>query len=125
MIAARLGYSIALWRTRFAEAPDPMSLVSPVFFLAIALAIADDPLLCWRVSRRFGWAGLTVLIVALSGTFALQDRFLWSPALKIVGAGIYPVVTDAALWAVGLALGYALMRLVAGPARNDLFARKS
>ena len=125
MIAARLGYSIGLWRTGFAEAPDPMSLISPVFFLAITLAIAAYLLLCWRVSRRFGWAGLTVLIVALSGNFVLQDRFLWSPALNIVSAGIYPVVTDAALWVVGLALAYGLMRLIAGPARNDPFARQS
>ena len=125
MIKFTLGYSIGWWRSRFAESPDPMSLFSPVFFLAIALAGAAYLLLCWRVSRRFGWVGLTVLIVALSGQFALHDRFLWDPALNIVSVGIYPLVTDAALWAVGFALGYAVMRLIAGPARNDPFARKS
>ena len=94
-------------------------------FLAIALSGTAYLLLCWRVSRRFGWAGLTALIVAMSGQFALQDRFLWDPALNIVTVGIYPLVTDAAFWAVGYALGYAVMRLIAGPARDDPFARKS
>jgi hypothetical protein len=50
---------------------------------------------------------------------------LWDPALNIETAGIYPLVTDAALWAVGFVLGYAVMRLIAGPARDDPFARKS
>jgi hypothetical protein len=125
LVEFRLGYSFGWWRSRFAEDPNPMSLFSPVFFLSIAFAGTAYLLLCWRVSRRFGWAGLTALIVALSGQFALQDRFLWDPALNIETAGIYPLVTDAALWAVGFVLGYAVMRLIAGPARDDPFARKS
>ena len=96
-----------------------------MFFLSIGLAGAAYLLLCWRVSRRFGWPGLSVLVVVLSGLFAFYDRFLWDPALNIVTVGIYPLVTDAALWAVGFALGYAVMRLIAGPARNDGLARKS
>ncbi len=121
----RLGYSIGWWRSRFAGDPNPMSLLPPMFFLSIGLAGAAYLLLCWRVSRRFGWPGLSVLIVVLSGLFAFYDRFLWDPALNIVTVGIYPLVTDAALWAVGFALGYAVMRLIAGPARNDGLARKS
>jgi eukaryotic-like serine/threonine-protein kinase len=125
IVEFRLGYSIGWLRSRFVEAPDPISLLSPVLFLAVGLAGAAYLLLFWRVSRRFGWAGSTVLIVALSGLFALQDRFLWNPALNIVSVGISALVTDAALWAVGFALGYAAMRLIAGPARSDPFARKS
>jgi hypothetical protein len=125
MIKFKLGYSIGWYLSRFTGEPNPMSLFSPVFFLSIALAGAAYLLVCWRVGRRFGWAGLTVLIVALSGLFALQDRFLWDPALNIVTVGIYPLVTDAALWAVGFALGYAVMRLIAGPVRDDPFAHKS
>ena len=59
IIKFRLGPSIGWWRSRFTDNPDPMSLFSPVFFLAVALAGAAYLLLCWRVSRRFGWAGLT------------------------------------------------------------------
>jgi hypothetical protein len=102
-----------------------MALFSPVFFLTIAIAGAAYLLLFWRVSRRFGWAGLSGLIVALSGQLALYNRFLGDPTLNIVTVGIYPTVTDAALLAVGFALGYAVMRLIAGPARDDPFARKS
>jgi serine/threonine protein kinase len=110
-----LGYSlIGWWRSRFAGEPDPMSLLSPWFFLSIVLAGAAYLLLSWRVSQRFGWTGLTVFIVALAGMFGVYDRFLWDPALNIATAGIYPLLTDAALWAVGLVLGYAVMRLVAG-----------
>ena len=63
--------------------------------------------------------------IALSGLFALQDRFWWDPALNIVTAGIYPLLTDAGLLVVGYALGYAVMRLIAGPARNDRLAGPS
>jgi hypothetical protein len=125
MAKLRLGYSIGWWRSHFAEAPDPMSLFTAVSFLAIALSGTAYLLLWWRVSRRFGWAGLTVFLIAMSGQFALQDRFVWDPALNIATVGIYPLVTDAAFWVVGGALGYAVMRLIAGPARNDPFARKS
>jgi hypothetical protein len=123
MIGYRLGHSIGWWQSRF-KRDAPMSL-SPVFYLSIALAGTAYLLVCWRVSRRFGWVGLTAFIVALSGLFALQDDFFFAPALNIATGGIYPLVTNAALWAVGFALGYALMRLIAGPARNDPFARKS
>ena len=125
MIKFKLGYSIGWWLSRFTGDPNPMSLFSPAFFLSIAIAGAAYLLVGWRVRRRFGWAGLTVFIVALSGLFALQDRFLWDPALNIVTTGMYPLLTDTALWAVGFALGYAVMHLIAGPARDDAFVGKS
>jgi len=125
MIGYRLGHSIGWWLSRFTRDATPKSQFSPVFFLSIALAGTAYLLVCWRVSRRFGWVGLTAFIVALSGLFALQDRFFWAPALNNVTVGIYPLVTDAALWAVGFVLGYAVMRLIAGPARDDPFARRS
>jgi hypothetical protein len=37
--------------------------------------------------------------------------------------GIRPIVADAAFFTAGLALGHALMRLIAGPARQDHLAR--
>jgi serine/threonine protein kinase len=123
MIGYRLGRSIGWWQSRF-KSDAPMSL-SPAFFMSIALAGTAYLLVCWRISRRFGWVGLTAFIVALSGLFALQDDIFFAPALNIATGGIYPLVTNAALWAVGFVLGYAVMRLIAGPARNDQFARKS
>src|SRR3954471_25068395 len=65
-IKFRLGPSIGCWRSRVTDNPDTMSLLPPVFFLAGALAGAGYLFLCRRVGRRFGWAGLTALIVALS-----------------------------------------------------------
>jgi hypothetical protein len=123
MAKLRLGYSIGWWRSHFAETPDPMSLFSAVSFLAIALSGTAYLLLWWRVSRRFGWAGLIVFLIAMSGQFAVQDRFVWDPALNIATVGIYPLMTDAAFWVVGGALGYTVMRLIAGPARSDCLAR--
>jgi eukaryotic-like serine/threonine-protein kinase len=125
LIEFRLGYSVGWWHSRFKGNPDPWSLMSPMFFLSIALAGTAYLLVSWRVSRRFGWAGLTIFIASLSGLFAIQDRFLWDPALNIVTRGIYPLLTDAAFWAAGFAFGYAVMRLIAGPARDDPFAGKS
>ena len=123
VIKFRVGRPFGWWRSGFTGDPHPMSLLSPLFPLTIALAGAAYLLVCWRVSRRFGWAGLTLFIVALSGELALHDRFLWDPALNIATVGIYPMLTDAALWALGFALGHGIMRLIAGPARSDVFAR--
>ena len=123
----KLDYSMGWWRSRFAEDPNPFSLFSqPVTFLIVMFNGAAVLLAAWRVSRRLGWAGV-VCMSAFSGLVAVRDRLWWDRFMQMmtVSWGFYPIATDAALLAGGYALGHAVMRLIAGPARNDQFARKS
>jgi hypothetical protein len=124
----RVDYSMGWWRSRFAEDPDPLSLFSqPVMFLIGVFAGAAALLSVWRVSRRFGWVGPTVIMVVVSAGAPFRERLYYDKFwhMMTVSWGFYPMVADAALWAITFALGYAVMRLIAGPARNDRFARKS
>jgi hypothetical protein len=123
-----IDYSMGWWRSRFAEDPDPLSLFSPpAMFLIVMLAGAVGLLALWRLGRRFGWVGPTVAIAVVSAGASFRERLYYDKFMSVmtVSWGFYPMVADAALWAVGFTLGYAVMRLIAGPARHDPFARKS
>jgi len=87
---------------------------------AAALFVAS-----WRIGRRFGWAGQAVLILLLAAHSAVRDRIWWDTFMRVSVAtpGILPILADGALMALGLVLGHAVVRLVAGPARNDSLAR--
>jgi hypothetical protein len=50
------------------------------------------------------------------------DKFM---GIMTMSWGFYPMLAEAAFWAVAFALAYAVMRLIAGPARNDQLARNS
>jgi len=126
IIKLRVDYAMGWWTTAFPETPDPLMLFSlPVMFLVIMMAGGLLLLLSWRVTRRFGWAGQVVMLLALPVYFAVRDRVWWQHFMRMLVAtpGIGPVLGDAAFLAVGLALGYAVMRLIAGPAGKDPLAR--
>jgi hypothetical protein len=52
---------------------------------------------------------------------AIRDRIWWQRLIRVMVArpGIGPLLADAAVLAVGMALGLAVMRLIAGPAGKD------
>jgi serine/threonine protein kinase len=128
LIKFRIDYSMGWWRSRFAEDPNPLSLFSqPVMFLIVMFAGAAGLLAVWRLSRRFGWVGPTAAVVVVSAGAPFRERLYYEKFthMMTVSWGFYPMVADAALWAVAFALGLAVMRLIAGPARNDRLARKS
>jgi hypothetical protein len=123
----RLDYSMGWWRTRFAETPDPFSLFSPTLgFLGIAVGGALLLLVSWRVARRFGWAGVAVFIVAMSANLTVRDRMYWDVYMHMmtVSWGIQALLADTALFGLGLMLGHAVMRIVAGPAKGDGLSRR-
>jgi serine/threonine protein kinase len=121
MFKLRIDYAMGWWRSAFPETPDPLMLFSlPVLFVGAVLFLAS-----WRVSRRFGWAGQVVMLLIAPIGLAVRDRIWWEYLMRMMVStpGIRPLLADAALLGVGLALGHAVMRLIAGPARKDPLAR--
>jgi|GEM_PF-3044170 serine/threonine protein kinase len=122
----RVDYAMDWWRTRFAETPDPLSLFSPtLMFLPLATFGAVALLVSWRVTRRFGWVGQAACIVAV-GAFTIRDRIWWDTFMHMmtIKSGIEPLLADAALLGLAMALGQAVMRMVAGPAKGDGLSRR-
>jgi hypothetical protein len=83
-------------------------------------------LITWRIARRFGWRGLAVFLVALAiigppRDYLYMRRF---PEWGSYGPGIAPVFAISAAYVVWVLVGHGVMRLVAGPAREDRLARR-
>ena len=83
-------------------------------------------LITWRIARRFGWRGLgVVLIVAVIlgpvRDYRYMERF---PEWGAYAPGAAPVLAVSATYLVMGVLGHGVMRLVAGPAREDRLARR-
>jgi hypothetical protein len=98
-----------------------------LFFLVVPVTSAVYLLVSWRLARRFGWTAVGVFIIVVAVIVTGGNRLLFEKVTQImtVSSGVRPLLADAAFVSVGLMLGYAVMRLIAGPARNDQFARKS
>jgi serine/threonine protein kinase len=123
----RLDYWMGWWRTRFAETPDPFSLFPPAFmFFGIAGGGALLLLVSWRVARRFGWAGVAVLIVVVSAQFTVRDRLYWDIFMHMMTISwrAQALLADIAFFVLGLTLGHAVMRIVSGPAKSDGLSRR-
>ena len=81
-------------------------------------------LITWRIARRFGWRGLAVVLVVLAVIGPLRDQWFMRrfPELGSYGPGIAPVLAISASYVVLVLVGHGVMRLVAGPAREDRLA---
>ena len=107
-----------------------MAITWEPYFLAllwIDCALSAFPfLITWRIARRFGWRGLTVVVViaAVIGPprdYWYMERF---PEWGAYGPGVAPVLAISATYVLLLVVGHGVMRLVAGPARGSLLARR-
>ena len=77
--------------------------------------------------RRFGWRGLAVCLVIVAIIGPPRD-YLYAakyPEWMVFAQGIAPILADAATYVGIVALGHAVMRLVAGPARGDRLRNES
>jgi hypothetical protein len=83
-------------------------------------------LITWRIARRFGWRGLAVVLVVLAAIGPLRDQWFMRrfPEWGSYGPGIAPVLAISASYVVLVLVGHGVMRLVAGPAREDRLARR-
>ena len=92
-----------------------------LLWLGFAISCAVTYLVLWRIVRRFGNRGLVVcvLVSAMIGPprdYLIVARF---PRWMTFAPGIAPVLADSAVYALLIMVGYAVMRLVAGPAKSD------
>jgi hypothetical protein len=121
MGAIVLCQSLGWWQIPFASTP----LFLPLFYLGLSISLAPIYLVTWRLARRFGWRGLGVFlgVVAIIGPprdYLIATMF---PKWMVFAAGVAPILADAITYVGMVAVGHAVMRLIAGPAGKDELAR--
>jgi hypothetical protein len=100
------------------------------YFLALMLIDATFwafiYLITWRIARRFGWRGLTMVLIVLAAIGPPRDQWYMKrfPEWGSYGPGIGPVLAISVSYVVLVLVGHGVMRLVAGPAREDRLARR-
>jgi hypothetical protein len=116
-----LAHTLGWWRYPSVETPYG----PPVIYPAVVLIFAALALIGWRVTRRFGWRGQAAYLGAITVVGTLRDYGVAArlPDLFVMSPGMGPAAADAACWAGLVALAQAVMRLVAGTARDDPLAR--
>jgi Protein kinase domain len=79
----------------------------------------------WRIARRFGWRGLAAFVVVVSIGGPIRERlYLGAAHLVVVAPGSVPWIANTLSWVCALLLSHSLMRLIAGPSRDDRLARR-
>lgn len=107
-----------------------MAITWEPYFIALLLIdfalCAFIYLITWRVARRFGSGGLAVVVVVSAVIGPVRDYWYMArfPEWGAYGPGVAPVLAIAATYAVMVLLGHGVMRLIAGPAREDRLARR-
>jgi hypothetical protein len=96
-----------------------------LLWIGFTVSCAPDYLIVWRVARRFGARGLAVcvLVSAIIGPprdYGIAATF---PEWMTFSPGIAPIVADALVYVLLVVVGYAVMRMVAGPDQGDPLAR--
>ena len=116
-----LGVTIGWWWIRFPSAPGLLAL----FYVGTAISMSPIYLITWRVARRFGWRGLATCLIAVAIIGPPRDYLIAAvyPEWMVFAPGIAPVLAVSATYVSVVAVGHAVMRLVAGPAWRDRLAR--
>jgi hypothetical protein len=101
----------------------------PYFLTLLLIGFAECAfifLITWRISRRFGWRGLVVLLAVLAVIGPPRDYWYMRrfPEWGGYASGVAPVVAISATYVLLVLLGHGVMRLVAGPADADRLARR-
>jgi hypothetical protein len=83
-------------------------------------------LITWRVARRFGWRGLAVATVVAAVIGPPRDYWYMKrfPEWGHYGPGIAPLLAVSATYVLLGVIGHAVMRLIAGPARDDRLVQR-
>jgi uncharacterized membrane protein YqjE len=132
LAGAAAGGVVALGIIAFGERVGwwQMAITWEPYFLAVLLIDftlgAFFLLITWRIARRFGWRGLAVVLVVLA--VIGPPRNIWYmrqfPEWGSYAPGVAPILAISASYVVLVLVGQGVMRLVAGPAREDRLARR-
>jgi uncharacterized membrane protein YqjE len=116
-----LGERVGWWHMVIAWEPHYLTLML-IGFAVCAFIF----LITWRIARRFGWRGLAVVLVVLAIIGPPRDYWYMRrfPEWGRYGPGIAPVLAISAAYVILVLVGHGVMRLVAGPARQDRLARR-
>ncbi len=118
-----LGEALGWWRIPSGSTPYFL----PLLYLGLAISCTPIYLVTWRVARRFGWRGLAVCVGIVAVIGPPRD-YLYAatfPKWMVFAPGVAPILADSATYILIVVVGHAVMRLVAGPAREDRLARKA
>ena len=120
--AIALCEALGWWQIPFASTPYFL----PLFYLGLSISLTPIYLVTWRLARRFGWRGLAVFICAVAIIGPPRDYLIAAtfPKWMVFAPGVAPIVADAATYVGIVALGHAVMRLIAGPASKDQLAAR-
>lgn len=117
LVAVVMGEASGWWRVPVVSAPRLLALG----YLGFAVSLAPVYLVTWRVARRFGWRGLAACVGAVALIGPVRDyRFAATfPEWFVIAPGVGPALAISVTYIVWVALGHAVMRMVAGPAASD------
>jgi len=107
-----------------------MAITWEPYFLTVMLIgsplIGFIFLITWRIARRFGWRGLAVCLITVAIIGPPRDYWYMArfPEWGAYAPGVAPVLAISAAYVLIVVLGHGVMRLVAGPAREDRLARR-
>lgn len=120
--AIALCEALGWWRVPFASTP----YFVPLFYLGLSISLTPIYLVTWRLARRFRWRGLAVFLCFVAVIGPPRDYLIAAtfPKWMVFAPGVAPILADAATYVAIVALGHAVMRLIAGPASEDQLARQ-
>jgi len=119
--AITLCEALGWWKIPFASTP----YFAFIFYAGVAITCSPIYLVTWRVARRFGLRGLAVFVAIVSVVGPPRD-YLYAatfPKWMVFSRGVAPILADSVTYIGIVLLGHAVMRIVAGPAREDRLAR--
>jgi hypothetical protein len=121
LLAISLGEAQGWWRV-----PKVGSLhFRSLLWLGVASSCTPVYLITWRVARRFGGRGLAMFALAAAVIGPPRDYLVAAtfPDWIVFSPGIAPVLAVATFYSLLVVVGYAVMRIVSGPAQGDSFSR--
>ena len=122
MGAIIFGNASGLWRVPIVWTPYFVLL----FYFGLTITVTPIYLVTWRVARRFGWRGLAVClgVVAIIGPPRDYIYAMKFPEWMVFARGVVPIIADALAYIGIVAIGHAVMSLVAGPSHEDRLRKR-
>lgn len=123
MGAILFGNVAGLWRVPIVWTPFWVLL----FYFGLTITVTPIYLVTWRIVRRFGGRGLAVClgVVAIIGPPRDYVYAMKFPEWMVFAPGVAPIIADSLAYIGIVAIGHAVMRLVAGDSRADRLRGKS